>query len=903
MALAGALLTNVEPGRAESPQPSPVPIQVDQPVILKAELVAPDGRFRWLPHFRAPALPKTGLALSGGGALGLAHIGFLEAAWDDGFRPDVLAGTSMGGLIGSLIAAGNSPQEIERAFQDRDWNQALAHQGRPHGAAVPLGPLDPSVALWTTGKARGGKNLRWRGVVSDRVILAELYRLLARASAVSGGDLDQLALPFRAVSVDLIAGEVYAPATGSLPALVRASIGLPIFPPVYLPGKALVDGGVLENVPVPTAKAMGPDVVLAVALSREGKSLLDPAPELHTFSNVLGRTYDVAFSRHRQGFLDAADDVVLIPTKEALFTDFHDQLGLLVEAGKNAYGHHRRQMLVALEAKASDRRLFQVERVEAGAGLAPEVAAATAQRLLPDGKPRSISALELEWELVRWLNSGDYSDGAWTLFPDGRLLLDLVPMSRVRELDLICPSVLNRVFRDTPARVIEQRMTPRAALAELDRGIATLRGQGYLFAGITRVDWEPESGKLTVAAEEGRVHQMLMTTLSLGESVPVEPKLCPKPGSPAKLDDLIEVAVRLTERGQITGIIAADVRRETDGRYTMDLMVDDPPVWEAAVNGGFSEVGPVAIGRLGWPTRPGWSRWGLELQAAAGTGGVIGAVEMTPPGAAARQLFARFAGGRRLIPRFSAGGDLIGSHGFWFGAGMLGFRTRTGPLGYSEIGIQGRASEEQAFFGETASQGADLSLAALWVGDRRDAGDRPTRGFQWTLGGTFPLGVKQRPWQAFADCSLFLSLDHRKRWVLEANGMIGHSGGKDPLPADRWFDPGGWEEAPRLVPGRGLTRQARRGALILRRDLGMIGGIYLTGGISAATWKLDRRRIDTTLPDRANGSSVFLELRTGRFGPLIIGLTSGDLRGGEVFLLFGVARFPAPGPVPRMPGS
>ncbi|GGA33333.1 esterase [Kroppenstedtia guangzhouensis] len=173
--------------------------------------------------------PKVGLALGSGGARGLAHIGVLKVLQREGIPVDVIAGSSMGSLVGSLFAVG----------LDLDMIEGLAvHLKRKHW-------LDLTVPR--------------RGFVTGEKV-KEMIRLLTR-----GRTLEELPIPMGVVATDLNRGERVVFQTGPLDLAVRASISIPgIFEPVRWQGRTLVDGGVVDRVPVSVVKEMGAEMILAV---------------------------------------------------------------------------------------------------------------------------------------------------------------------------------------------------------------------------------------------------------------------------------------------------------------------------------------------------------------------------------------------------------------------------------------------------------------------------------------------------------------------------------------------------------------------------------------------------------------------------------------------------------------
>jgi NTE family protein len=192
--------------------------------------------------------PKIGLALSGGGARGLAHIGVLKVLEREGVPVDFLAGTSMGGVIAAGYAAGLDAAYLEQEAQHMSrWRNLL-----------PL--VDRS--LPSLGLVRGER-------VRDYL-----------ASHVGEMTFDQLRIPLSLVAVDLLSGEEVVLQSGMVADAVRATISLPgVFAPFPLDGRLLVDGGALNNLPADVIRGMGADVVIAVDVSADAELLPYEAPE------------------------------------------------------------------------------------------------------------------------------------------------------------------------------------------------------------------------------------------------------------------------------------------------------------------------------------------------------------------------------------------------------------------------------------------------------------------------------------------------------------------------------------------------------------------------------------------------------------------------------------------------
>ena len=213
--------------------------------------------------------PKIGLVLGSGSARGWAHLGVLKALQEAGVRPDIVCGSSVGALIAAVYAA----KEIDRFT---DWILALDRR-----------------------KIFQFMDFRWSGGIlkGDR-LMKSMQHYFGRTT------IEECQLPFAAVSTDLYTGAEVWLRRGPLVDAVRASIALPgLFTPVATQGRWLVDGGLVNPVPVSVARALGADVVIAVDLNadimrrRQALPVVDAEETAATPSSWLSRWHPLRFEK------------------------------------------------------------------------------------------------------------------------------------------------------------------------------------------------------------------------------------------------------------------------------------------------------------------------------------------------------------------------------------------------------------------------------------------------------------------------------------------------------------------------------------------------------------------------------------------------------------------------------
>lgn len=271
--------------------------------------------------------PSVGLVLSGGGARGAAHVGVLRVLEEMEIPIDCITGTSMGAVVGGFYAAGWSPDEIERELLAIDWTELFRGEAPRRNLSFRRKEDDIRYIDFDAGLRKGRIALP-HGAAASAVLD---YLLRSKTLSVAGiHDFDQLAIPFRALAADLATGEEVVLDRGELSRAIRASMSIPgVFPPVELGERILVDGGVLNNLPVEAARAMGADVIIAVDV---GTPLLKKE-ELGSITGIAFQALSLAAKRRVDAQkLDA--DILLEPELGAIALLDFPSMAAAVESGE-----------------------------------------------------------------------------------------------------------------------------------------------------------------------------------------------------------------------------------------------------------------------------------------------------------------------------------------------------------------------------------------------------------------------------------------------------------------------------------------------------------------------------------------------------------------------------------------
>ncbi|NWH08211.1 MAG: patatin-like phospholipase family protein [Alphaproteobacteria bacterium] len=277
--------------------------------------------------------PKVALVLSGGGALGIAHVGVIQELERMGIHPDLVVGTSMGAIVGGLYSVGYRGDELETVVREIDWaalfddtppRDGLSFRQKQDQADFPVKPRF---------RLKDGTLSLPSGLVSDQNLLLTLRELVGAKGAVA--DFDRLSTPFRCVAADIETGAPVVLKSGDLASAIRASFSVPgVFAPMPYDNRLLVDGGMAMNIPVEVALAEGADIVIVVRLNNtlktkdEIKTALDVVSQSLSLLIVQNETAQIAKMRPQ--------DVLIEVDLAGFSSSSFDQAATIIAPGREA---------------------------------------------------------------------------------------------------------------------------------------------------------------------------------------------------------------------------------------------------------------------------------------------------------------------------------------------------------------------------------------------------------------------------------------------------------------------------------------------------------------------------------------------------------------------------------------
>ena len=475
-----------------------------------------------LPFGLKKEVPKTkpvvALALSGGGARGLAQIGILKALEEAGIQVDIIVGTSMGSIIGGLYSAGYSVKQLDSIAVNTDWNDLLSSERETNRRELFIDQkVTEDKAIFSL-RLKGLTPILPTSINNGQKLSNYLNLLTLQAPIHVNNSFDELRTRFRAVCTDLVTGSPVVLSKGSLSQAMRASSSVSFFlSPVRADSLILVDGGLVANIPVKIAKELGADFIIAVNTTSD----LHPENDLDYPWIVADQVISIPMKLLNKDQLKDADIVLSPDLDEESATDFTN----IEETIQKGYES-------ALPEIGSIKR--DIDSLMIGNYHSPEI---YFHNLFPEDDDSlsesfvkklpaadSISADEINFNLCRLFRKGEYSSLSAVIDNQHRYsilklngsLNPIINYVNVNGAVLIQEQEIDSVFSSLygmpyNADVIE---------AKLIEFMNLYRRNGYSLAEIRDVGFNAKEGQLNINVDEGIISEIrIVGNKSTRESV------------------------------------------------------------------------------------------------------------------------------------------------------------------------------------------------------------------------------------------------------------------------------------------------------------------------------------------------------------------------------------------------
>jgi NTE family protein len=481
------------------------------PVKLKLVYTAKHGGLRIPVAPASTTMPKLGLALAGGGAKAAASLGVLKVMEREGIPVSFLAGTSMGAGVGGLFAAGYSPDEIERIFLANDWNNVFTDK-------------PPRAFLTQQQKEAGGRHLLEftvveggftapTGLTGGQRLMNLLGAKTLAASFEADLNFDKLPVPFRAIATDIETGDTVVLGGGLLHEAMRASMAIPlVFQPVEINGRLLVDGGLVNNLPVDVVRDMGATVVFAVDASAK----LEKKERLTSLIEIMSQSISLQVRRESERQAALADLVITPDTSDYSFTDFpavSDIIKKGEEAARDAVPRIREIMLKKKTAPRGTERFRVTSLVVRGNAHVSEATLRFA--MAPALFPHESTVDDLLFVLGDVYRLGYFFDVSLDLEREGegtRAVLTVEENPVVQDIEISGNTLVST--GDVLTALSWQYGEPLNVIrlsSDLDRIVEQCRSRGFLLTRVERAGMKPDGRTLELVLYEGRVDSIRIT--------------------------------------------------------------------------------------------------------------------------------------------------------------------------------------------------------------------------------------------------------------------------------------------------------------------------------------------------------------------------------------------------------
>ena len=284
-------------------------------------------------HAQNTTRAKIGLVLSGGGAKGAAHLGIIEVLEEYRIPVDIVTGTSMGAYVGGMYAMGLSAEALKRKTLGTNWKSGFEDRVGRNELLLRKKQAEDDYQLHTDiGLSLKGEFKQKSGIVQGQTMAILLRGLTDNLPNLDS--FDQLAIPYRCVATDIARVEPVVIDSGNLAMAMQASMTVPgALKPIEWHGKLLVDGGVVNNMPIDVARTLGAEVIIAIDL----RDPLFDNPDLNSAINIIGQltTHMTNSSVDRQTPLLQEGDIYLQPDVSFMLAGDFDKMELAYKAGRN----------------------------------------------------------------------------------------------------------------------------------------------------------------------------------------------------------------------------------------------------------------------------------------------------------------------------------------------------------------------------------------------------------------------------------------------------------------------------------------------------------------------------------------------------------------------------------------
>lgn len=458
--------------------------------------------------------PKIALVLSGGGARGATQIGVLKELEKNRIPIDLIVGTSIGSLVGGLYASGYSTEQLQTLVDTTNWAEVLSFGDEADRTDLFVGQKQAAERNLLTLRFDGFTPIIPSSLSNGQRLTTFINQLTLQGIYHSNHSFDDLKIPFRAVTTDIISGRRTTLASGNLAEALRASISVPLlYSSVKRDSMELTDGGLISNIPVEVAREMNMDIIIAVDVS----SPLRTAGQLNAPWEIADQIINIMAQLPNKQSLEKATIVIKPDLGGHLAADF-SRLDSLIAQGEEAAAAEMPALRDSIQKKQSadylsrpdvDQLSFKVSSIsfqgaEIPQNIKADLAALTARDRVTVGF--------IEGKVFSLYSLGNYKDSyAEIELHDSTASVKFVDIANieVRSIEVAGDSVITK---DEILPLIDQLKNKAensdSTQTALNGILALYRDRGYSLARIQSVQFDSTKGVLRIAIDEGVIYHM-----------------------------------------------------------------------------------------------------------------------------------------------------------------------------------------------------------------------------------------------------------------------------------------------------------------------------------------------------------------------------------------------------------
>lgn len=457
--------------------------------------------FSIIPH-KQLAAPKIGLALSGGGLRGVSQIGVLKALEEANIPIDCIVGTSIGAVVGGLYASGYSPDDIWKITKSFDWSSVL--HDTPERSSLFLGEKQKRGRAIVQFRMENFRPILPEALIQGQNLGEFLTRIVLNAPYHSQ-EFKNLKIPLRIIATDILTGYKKIIDHGDLAERMRSSIAIPLlFNPVEDDEHLLVDGGVLDNIPVEETRNYGADLVIAVNTT----SPLRTREQLQSPWEIADQVTTIMQQQKNKEQLAQADVVISFEDLRGSSTD-QDMIDSLYHAGRE----RATALLEKIRLLYNDKKnktgngLFFVNKIEVDTTIHTGLGS-----IINTRGTRRITGNEIYATLEKIYQTGDFENATARIVQANDTLSLQYQLTLNPRLDHVLfigqtifpDSVLQENFQELLGKPINSGQSAQA----LRKTLQLFRKKGYSLAEIQKIDYSPHLHRAVIYITEGKINSI-----------------------------------------------------------------------------------------------------------------------------------------------------------------------------------------------------------------------------------------------------------------------------------------------------------------------------------------------------------------------------------------------------------